>query len=93
MKRKKLYIINHKNYTDCNITNNPLILFKLNKEKLELTKSLIKIYADLYDYSRNGYIKPKFSKKKIDYSFGQKYLNICICSIAKNENLLSKTRN
>ena len=56
-------------------------------KKLELIKSVIKIYSDLYDYARSGYIKPKFSKKMIDYSSNKKYYNICICSIGKNENL------
>ena len=60
---------------------------KLVSKKLELANSLIKIYADLYDYERSGYKKPKFSQKIVDYSSNKKNYNICICSIGKNENL------
>ena len=56
-------------------------------EKLMLASTLIKIYSDIYDYSREGYIKPIFSNKIRDYSSNKKKLNICICSIGKNENL------
>ncbi len=80
-------IINYKIYKDNKRTNNHLIIFKSIKEKLELTNSLINIYSDLYDYTRNGYISPKFSQNISDYSFPEKYLNICICTIGKNENV------
>ena len=71
------YIINEK--YDSKVTKNTTE-FELNKnkiiyDKLELTSSLIKIYSDLYDYSRNGYTKPKFSKITKDYSLEQKNLN------------------
>jgi len=79
--------INYKNNIDNKGAKNHLITYKVIKEKLELTNSLNKIYADIYDYYRNGYTKPKFSKSINDYSFKQKYLNICICTIGKNENL------
>ncbi len=59
-------------------------------EKLMLTSSLIKIYSDLYEYSKNGYIKPQFSNKINEYSSNQKKINICICSIGKNENLYAR---
>ena len=81
-------IIYEKNiYKDNKRANDNLIIFNTIKEKLELTNSLINIYSDLYDYIRSGYISPKFSKNISDYSFREKYLNICICTIGKNENL------
>ena len=55
--------------------------------KLELTKDLLTIYSELYDYTRNGYTKPKFSNQIKDFSTNKTKLNICICSIGKNENL------
>ena len=60
------------------------------QEKLELTTSLLKIYSEIYDYIRNGYTKPRFSDIKKDYSLEPKNYNICICSIAKNENLYAR---
>ena len=84
-------IYNEKNYNNIKSSFNlKLDEFYTIKEKLELTNSLIKIYSDLYDYSRDGYKKPKFSKIINDYSIKQKFLNICICSIGKNENLYIK---
>ena len=84
-------IYNEKNYKNIKSSINlKLDDFYIIKDKLELTNSLIKIYSDLYDYSRDGYTKPKFSKLINDYSNKQKFLNICICSIAKNENLYVK---
>jgi len=59
-------------------------------KKIKLTNSLIQIYTDLYDYTRNGYLKPKFSSKRIDYSLTRNKFNICICSICKDENLYIK---
>ena len=58
-------------------------------EKLNIENSLIKIYSDLYDLARKGNIKPKISKKNVDYSKKKNY-NISICSIGKNENLYIK---
>jgi len=55
--------------------------------KLELTDTIHKIYSELYDYMRKGYLKPKFLKHDYNYSSKQKTSNICICSIGKNENL------
>ena len=71
-------------------SNYELILDKEKKksEKLKLTKSLIKIYSELYDYVRNGYTKPRFSNIIKDYSSNKTYnSNICICAVGKNENL------
>lgn len=59
-------------------------------EKLKLVSDLIKIYSELYDYSREGYNKPKFLKQTREYNFFQKKLDISICVIAKNENLYIK---
>ena len=44
-------------------------------EKLMLASTLIKIYSDIYDYSREGYIKPIFSNKIRDYSSNKKKIN------------------
>jgi hypothetical protein len=35
-------------------------------DKIELTSSLIKIFSDLYDYSRDGYKKPIFTNRFIN---------------------------
>ena len=70
-----------------NINIYKFIKEKIFFEKLELANSLIKIYSELYGYAYNGYHRPKFSKKIVNYSSNQKYYNICICSIGKNENL------
>ena len=43
-------------------------------EKLNIENSLIKIYSDLYDLARKGDIKPKISKKNVDYSKKKKKL-------------------
>ena len=59
--------------------------------KLNILNELIKIYAILYDSYRDGYTKPKFLNKNYSYfSIKQDKLGICICSIAKNENLYIK---
>lgn len=63
---------------------------KYDLEKLELAKSLIKIYSELYDFTRHGYIRPIFSNITNNYSTDHKNLNICVCSIGKNENLYIK---
>ena len=74
----KLVIIKNMNINEKNEHN-----------KLELTNTIIKIYSDLYDYMRNGYLRPKFSNKYNNYNFKENTTNnnICICSIGKNENL------
>ena len=59
-------------------------------EKIELANSLLKIFAELYDYSRGGYKKPRFSRVNKNYSITKKKLNICICAIGKDENLYAK---
>ena len=53
--------------------------------KLKLTNELLEIYSSLYDYIRNGYIKPKF--RKINNLYELNKGNICICTIGKYENL------
>ena len=58
--------------------------------KLELSNELLKIYSDLYDYSRNGYSKPIVRNSSIDYLPKYKNSKICVCSIGKNENLYIK---
>lgn len=65
------------------IYNNTNNLFK----KLSLTSEIIKIYSNLYDANRNGYIKPKFEGKVINYPIQQQKKGILICSIGKKENL------
>lgn len=67
-----------------------IIFYNHKIEKIKLANSLIKIYTDLYDYTRNGYVKPKFSNESKDYSMLNKNFNICICSICKNEKLYIK---
>lgn len=63
-----------------------------NKEarKLALSNELLKIYSELYDYSRRGYSKPKIGNSSIDYLPKVNNSKICVCSIGKNENLYVK---
>ena len=58
--------------------------------KLELSNELLKIYSDIYDYSRKGYSKPIVRNSSIDYLPKYKNSKICVCSIGKNENLYIK---
>lgn len=69
---------------------NGILFYKNKLDKIKIANTLIKIYTDLFDYTRDGYIKPRFSNKNIDYSYIQKKFSICICSICKNENLYIK---
>ena len=69
---------------------NSIAFYKNELGKIKLVDSLIKIYTDLYDYTRNGYLRPRFSNKTMDYSLPSKKFNICICSVCKNENLYLK---
>jgi hypothetical protein len=39
------------------------------KERLNLLDSLMKIFTELYDYIKDGYLRPKFSNKTINYSY------------------------
>ena len=55
-----------------------------------LIEELIKIFSDLYDYSRNGYLRPIYSNISYNYIYKRKNINICICTIGKNENLYAK---
>ena len=55
-----------------------------------LSNELLKIYSDLYDYSRMGYSKPRIRNSSIDYLQKNKSSKICVCSIGKNENLYVK---
>jgi len=102
-RKKKLFLIlNIKLFFIIILFNIDCLLFYINKfainkfyrvndkkiyNKLELTDAINKIYSELYDYMRNGYLKPKFLKNDYNYSSKQKTSNICICSIGKNENL------
>ena len=69
-----------KNNKIYNKTNNLL-------KKLSLTSEIIKIYSSLYDANRNGYNKPRFDGKVINYPIQQQKKGILICSIGKKENL------
>ena len=62
---------------------------KLIKKQI-LIGELIKIFSDLYDYSRNGYRRPIYSNISNKYAYKGKNINICICTIGKNENLYAK---
>ena len=79
---EKLYLSNKDTYD--------IIQMKKETKKYQLSYKLLKIYSDLYDYSRNGYSKPKIRNSTIDYLPKYKSSKICVCSIAKNENLYVK---
>ena len=79
-------LVKYQKYTNIKSYNSPIKVLN----KLNITKELIKIYTNLYDSYRDGYTKPKFLKNKkslYSYSVKQDKYGICICSIAKNENL------
>jgi len=102
MKKNRFLILNIKIFFIIILCNIVCLLFYINKyainkifgindkkiyNKLELADTIIKIYSELYDYMRKGYLKPKFLKHDYNHSSKQKTSNICICSIGKNENL------
>ena len=73
-----------------NKDKNDITQMEKEARKLELSNELLKIYSDLYDYSRNGYSKPIVRNSSIDYLPKYKNSKICVCSIGKNENLYIK---
>ena len=63
----------------------------LNNEKLSLSYELIDIYSILFDYFRNGHIKPKYNITKEKYYYdNEKHNGICICSIGKKTEFIYK---